>query len=83
MKQYGLLNEKGENFCCGCPSVMIDDKGTEHLFSYYTEIMTRTKAGKMTRIWDGWSNTTGKHIKAFCGLNKAGFCALPMAKKGG
>lgn len=81
MKQYGLLNEKGENFCCGCPSVMIDDKGTEHLFSYYTEIMTRTKAGKMTRIWDGWSQTTGKHIRAFCGLNKAGFCALPMAKR--
>jgi hypothetical protein len=24
----------------------------------------------------GWSNTTGKHIKAFCGLNKAGFMGL-------
>lgn len=80
MKKYGLLNEKNECFRCGTPFVEIDDKGTEHLFSYYTEIMTRTKSGKMARIWDGWSQTTGKHIKAFCGLNKAGFCALPMAK---
>jgi len=27
-------------------------------------------------LWGGWSNTTGKHIKAFCGLNKAGFMGL-------
>lgn len=80
MKTYGLLNPKGENFRCGCPQVVIDEKGTEHLFSYYTEIMTRTKQGKMARIWNGWSVTTGKHIFAFCGLNKAGFMALPLKK---
>lgn len=32
--------------------------------------------GSLVRLWGGWSNTTGKHIKAFCGLNKAGFMGL-------
>ena len=77
MKTYGLLNEKGENFSSGAPRVIIDDKGTEHLLSYNTEIMTRHKNGKFYRVWQGWSNTTGRHIKAFSGLNKAGFYSLP------
>ena len=30
----------------------------------------------LVRLWDGWSATTGRHIKAFCGLNKAAYMAL-------
>lgn len=81
MKKYGLLNEKNEVFRCGTPFVEVDDKGTEHLYSYFTEIMTRTKRGKMYRVWTGWSQTTGKHIKAFSGLDKAGFDSLPFKKE--
>lgn len=78
MKQYGVLNEKGEQFRCGNPVIVEDNDGVKHLFSYNTEIMTQHKDGKFYRVWTGWSQTTGKHIKAFCGLNKAGFDNLPF-----
>ena len=47
------------------------------LFSYETPVLKQTEEGDFVRLWDGWSQTTGRHIKAFCGLNKAGFMALP------
>ena len=73
MKLYQLQNERGEIFRCGSPVVVVDGNGKETLFSYGTEIMSRNADGVMTRAWPGWTRTTGKHIKAFCGLNKAGF----------
>lgn len=76
MKTYGLLNDKGEQFRCGAPVVIIDDNETEHLISYNTEILQKDKNGAIKRVWTGWSQTTGKHIKAYCGLNKAGYEAL-------
>jgi len=76
MKTYGLLNDKGEQFRCGAPVVIIDDNETEHLISYNTEILQKDKNGTTKRVWTGWSQTTGKHIKAYCGLNKAGYEAL-------
>ena len=76
MKTYGPMNEKGEQMRCGTPCVVIDDDGTEHLMSYNTEILRKYKDGTIRRVWTGWSNTTGKHIKAYCGLNKAGYDAL-------
>lgn len=76
MKTYGLLNDKGEQFRGGAPVVIIDDNGTEHLISYNTEILQKDKNGTIKRVWTGWSQTTGKHIKAYCGLNKAGYDAL-------
>lgn len=48
----------------------------ETLYSYNTPIIKRLSNGSLVRLWGGWSNTTGKHIKAFCGLNKAGFMGL-------
>lgn len=51
--------------------------GTETLFSYGTPILQRDNSGNLTRLWGGWSQTTGKHIKVFCGLNKKEFFALP------
>ena len=80
MKTYFLKNTKGDNFSSGAPVVVCTDDGEEVLFSYCTEIMKKTKSGEYMRKWSGWSMTTGKHIAAFCGLNKAGFCALPFYK---
>ena len=54
----------------------IDNAGNETLYSYNTPIIKRLVNGSLVRLWGGWSNTTGKHIKAFCGLNKAGFIGL-------
>lgn len=52
--------------------------GSESLYSYDTLIMTRDTDGNYTRQWEGWSQTTGKHIKAFSGLNKKQFLNLSM-----
>lgn len=52
--------------------------GSESLYSYNTLIMTRDINGNYTRQWDGWTQTTGKHIKAFCDLNKKQFLNIEM-----
>jgi len=54
---------------------------TETLFSYNTPIISITTDNKtgervVNRLWDGWTATTGRHIKAFCGMNKAEFMWL-------
>lgn len=52
--------------------------GSESLYSYNTLIMTKDIDGNYIRQRDGWSMTTGKHIKAFSGLNKKQFLNLKM-----
>lgn len=73
MKIYELKPTNGQKSFSGNALVHIDDDGTETLYSYQTPIIKRTPDGKLFRLWDGWSATTGKHIAAFCGLNKAQF----------
>lgn len=34
--------------------------------------------GNIIRLWNGWSATTGRHISAFCGLNKKEYLELPF-----
>ena len=53
--------------------IVYEEDGTETLFSYDTPIIERKPDGSLNRLWYGWSATTGRHIKAFCGLNKKGF----------
>ena len=50
----------------------------EYLKSYNTIILFKDNNGALTRYWSGWSNTTGKHIKAFCGCNKKEFLLIPF-----
>lgn len=61
--------------------VYIAPDGEQRLYSYDTLIMIIKPDGKMVRVWDGWSATTGRHIKAFCGLNKAEFTKLELEEK--
>lgn len=51
--------------------------GREVLFSYGTKILEKLDDTTFIRVYDDWSKTTGKHIKAFSGLNKKGFFNLP------
>lgn len=60
--------------------VYIDKKGNEFLKSYDTFVCYKDKHGMIHRIWDGWTNTTGNHIKSFCGLNKKEFTRLDFGK---
>ena len=76
IKVYQLKDESGNYFAGGSPFVVVDGNGNEVLFSYFTEIMARKADGRMTRAWDDWTWTTGRHIKAFCGLCKKDFLEL-------
>ena len=75
MKSYELIPHDGRKSFYGKAVVEVDNAGNETLYSYNTPIIKRLVSGALVRLWAGWSATTGKHIKAFCGLNKAGFMA--------
>ena len=77
MEMYELVPTNQKSFY-GKAIVKIDEAGNETLYSYNTPIIKRSNSGELVRLWDGWSVTTGRHIKAFCGLNKAVFMALPV-----
>ena len=81
MRTYELMPNNGRKSFYGKAVVIVEDNGTETLYSYNTPIIKRFVSGKMVKLWDGWSATTGRHIKAFCGLNKAGFEKLELEKK--
>lgn len=77
MTKYELNPTTNQKFFYGKAIVSVDDEGNETLLSYNTPIIRRDNYGNLFRLWEGWSSTTGKHIKAFCGLNKSGYEALP------
>lgn len=76
MRRYESAPNGTQKSFYGKAVVEIDNAGNETLYSYNTPIIKRLVNGSLVRLWGGWSNTTGKHIKAFCGLNKAGFMGL-------
>lgn len=51
--------------------------GCVTLYSYGTAIASKLPDGTIKRLWKDWTATTGRHIAAFCGLNKSAFMALP------
>lgn len=55
---------------------IIETSEGKYLKSYNTIIMCVNNDGSMIRFWSGWSATTGKHISAFCGLNKKEYLKL-------
>ena len=76
MCKFELMPNDGRKSFYGKAVVEIDNEGSETLYSYGTPILTKRTNGEMVKHWDGWSATTGRHIKAFCGLNKAQYTAL-------
>ena len=92
MKTYELIPSKsdGHKSFYGKAVVREDNRGTRTLYSYGVKIMSISPAGDRVRYWDGqihddggnggWSRTTGRHIKSFCGLDKAGYLGLPMRR---
>lgn len=76
MRKFELMPNDGRKSFYGKAVVEIDNEGSETLYSYGTPILTKRTNGEMVKHWDGWSATTGRHIKAFCGLNKAQYNAL-------
>ena len=72
MKNYEVVGSNHK------ATVMIWDDGSETLYSYGTPIIKRLTDGTLKKLWDGWSATTGRHIKAFCGLNKKQYLELEI-----
>lgn len=76
MRTYELMPNNGRKSFYGKAIVEIEPSGNETLYSYHTPIVTRTPQGKLIKLWNGWTATTGNHIKSFCGLDKKAFMAL-------
>lgn len=76
MKKYELVPTDSRKSFYGKAVVMVEDNGTETLYSYNTPIIKRLVSGELVKMWDGWTATTGRHIKAFCGLNKTAYMSL-------
>ena len=83
MRRYELIPIDGRKSFYGKAIVTVDNNETETLYSYGTPIIKRDSSGNLEKLYDGWSYTTGRHIKAFCGLSKREFFALPLAKQEG
>ncbi len=75
VKMFELKAVKQKSFY-GKAIVTIDDDGGKTLYSYGTPILKQMLNGDFVRLWDGWTATTGKHIAAFCGMNKAQYLEL-------
>lgn len=76
MRKYELTPTDERKSFYGKAVVIVEDNGTETLYSYNTPIIKRLVSGELVKLWDGWTATTGRHIQAFCGLNKAAFMSL-------
>lgn len=76
MRKYELIPMTGQKSFYGKAVVVVEDNGTETLYSYGTPIVKRLVSGELVKMWDGWTATTGRHIKAFCGLNKPAYMSL-------
>lgn len=75
MKIYELHPIDGRASFYGKAKVIVEN-GVETLISYDTPIMRRLADGKIEKLYDGWTQTTGRHIKAFCGMDKKQYQAL-------
>ena len=53
------------------------EDGAQYLQSYETIVASITANGEFRRHWEGYSATTGRHVRAFMGLNKAEFYSIP------
>jgi hypothetical protein len=76
MKKYELIPIDGRKSFYGKAVVIVEDNGTETLYSYGTPVIKRLVSGELVKLWSGWSATTGRHIQAFCGLSKAEYMSL-------
>ena len=75
--KYELTPTNGRKSFYG-KAYVIQENGTETLYSYDTPIIKRDKNGKLTPLYKGdkYGTTTSSHVKAFCGIDKAEYMKL-------
>lgn len=81
MKTYELIPTNNQKSFYDKALITVSEDGTETLYSYGTKIISRNTDGKLKRYWNGWTITTGKHIRSFCGIGKKDFLSLPIAEE--
>lgn len=82
MRVYELIPTDGRKSFYHKARVEVADDGTETLISYNTPVLRRNANGTLSRLWAGWTATTGRHVAAFAGLNKKAWDALPVESGG-
>lgn len=78
MRRFELSPIDGRKSFYGKAYVIEDDNGNKTLYSYDTPIITESADGNYTRLYNGYTATTGRHINAFCGMNKDAFMKLSV-----
>lgn len=75
---YELHPDDGRKSFYGKALVIVTSDCKQYLKSYDALVCYKDITGKIHRLYDGWSLTTGRHIKAFCGLDKREWNKLPV-----
>lgn len=78
IREYELIPDDGRKSFYHKARVRLEPSGAETLISYNTPVMRREPSGQLVRLWDDWSATTGRHVRAFCGINKAAWDKMPV-----
>lgn len=65
VRTVDLVPADGRKSFYGKARVLLEDDGTKVLFSYGTAVCKLSSAGDVSRLWEGWSATTGRHVQAF------------------
>lgn len=64
----------------GKARVIVDDDGTETLYSYSTPVLRKLPDGTYQRLWNDWSSTTGRHIAAWADIYKKDWDKMEVVK---
>lgn len=68
MKVYELIPTNGRKSFYS-KAIVIEKDGWKFLKSYSTIVCGVDPENKFHRFWDGWSVTTGNHMRSFAGEN--------------
>lgn len=66
MRTMELMPTNRQKSFYGKAQVTFTDDGAKTLFSYDTPILRINADNSLTKLWDGYSATTMKHINSFC-----------------
>lgn len=85
VQEFELI-ARSQNSFYGKAKIIIDENGEIFLRSYNTLVCYINKNKEFVRLWEGYSNTTQKHINDFCklygfkGYSKKEWLNLPIEK---
>lgn len=77
VKVFDLTPKDSHKSFYGKARVELLKGGETVLYSYGTPVLLYSRGGALFRLWGGWSATTGRHIRAFCGMSKGEYTRLP------